>query len=222
MLTKCHNISKLFEEIVYLNKLLVIRSAINHNIYVSLMSCSYWRHSKWVVIGCPFSNSYQDIDSKRKALELVNRILGGIDGDLLKQQWVMTSHVWDKSSYNYFFSPPCSNGPAFIFMCHTLRSSAMSSVILYSFMASLMSSSHLFLGLPPLLFPSMHLHVQHLLGGVLPFLPQHVAIPYQSSLSDESCNWFDVGFSPYYVFILDVVLVGLAFSPSQHSHLSSV
>ena len=38
-------------------------------------------------------------------------------------------------------------------MCHTLRSCAVSSVILYSFMSSLMLSSHLFLGLPLLFFP---------------------------------------------------------------------
>ena len=45
-------------------------------------------------------------------------------------------------------SPPCSNWQAFIFVCHTLGCSAISSVILYSFMYSLMSSSHLFYGLP--------------------------------------------------------------------------
>ena len=32
-------------------------------------------------------------------------------------------------------------------------------------------------------------------------------IPSQSSLSDEGCHWFDVGFSPF-VFILDVVILG--------------
>ena len=48
---------------------------------------------------------------------------------------------------------PCSNGPAFVFMCHTLRFCAMSFVIWYSFMSYLMLSSHLFLGLPLLLFP---------------------------------------------------------------------
>ena len=65
--------------------------------------------------------------------------------------------------------PPCSNGPAFTFMCHILRFCAMSSVILNSFMSSLMLSSHLFLGLPFSL--SLHLHSYHLLGGILPFLP---------------------------------------------------
>ena len=50
--------------------------------------------------------------------------------------------------------PPCSNGPAFLCMCHTLRFCAMSFIMLYSFMSSLMLSSHLFLGLPLLLFPS--------------------------------------------------------------------
>ena len=51
--------------------------------------------------------------------------------------------------------PPCSttsNGPAFIFMCQTLRFSSISSGILYSFVSSLMLPSHVFLGLPFLLF----------------------------------------------------------------------
>ena len=46
-----------------------------------------------------------------------------------------------------------SNGPAFVFTCQTLRFCATSSVIFYSFMSSLMLSSHLFLCLPTLLFP---------------------------------------------------------------------
>ncbi|KAK2171861.1 hypothetical protein NP493_1017g01001 [Ridgeia piscesae] len=37
-------------------------------------------------VSSPYSNSYQDIDRKRKTLELVNRILSEIDVDLLKQQ----------------------------------------------------------------------------------------------------------------------------------------
>ena len=44
--------------------------------------------------------------------------------------------------------PPCSNGPAFIFLCHTLRPSVMHCVVLFSFMyhSLMMLSSHLFLG----------------------------------------------------------------------------
>ena len=48
-----------------------------------------------------------------------------------------------------------------------------------------------------------------------------MAIPSQSFLSEEGCHWFDVGLSPD-VFILDVVLLGLASSSSQHSHLNGV
>ena len=50
----------------------------------------------------------------------------------------------------HFFSPICmpplccSNGPAFVFMCHTLRFCAMPFVIFYYFMSSLILSSHLF------------------------------------------------------------------------------
>ena len=49
--------------------------------------------------------------------------------------------------------PPSSNVPAFLFMCHTLRFSAISSVLLYSFMPSLMLCSHSFLGFPFFPFP---------------------------------------------------------------------
>ena len=47
----------------------------------------------------------------------------------------------------------CSNIPTFVFMCYALRFCAMQFVTLYSFMASLMLSSHLFVDLPLLLFP---------------------------------------------------------------------
>ena len=46
-----------------------------------------------------------------------------------------------------------------------------------------------------------------------------MATPSESSLSKKGCHWFDVGFSPD-VFIPDVVLLGLASSPSHQSHLS--
>ena len=59
---------------------------------------------------------------------------------------------------------------------------------------------------PPASSLSLQLHVYHLLGGILPFL---LAIPSESSLPDEGCYWFDVGFSPA-DFILDVVLLGFA------------
>ena len=67
---------------------------------------------------------------------------------------------------------------------------------------------------------SLRFHVQHLFGGSLPFLPQHLDIPYQSYVSEEG-YWFDVGFSAD-DFILDVVLISLSSSPSQHSHLTGV
>ena len=50
---------------------------------------------------------------------------------------------------------PHSNGPAFVFTCHTLRFCTMSSVTLYSFMSSVMLSCHLFLGLS--FFAFLHL-----------------------------------------------------------------
>ena len=48
--------------------------------------------------------------------------------------------------------PSCSNGPAFIFTCDTLRYSAMYSTILDSFMYFLISSRHLFRGLHSALY----------------------------------------------------------------------
>ena len=65
------------------------------------------------------------------------------------------------------------------------------------------------------------LHDYDLLGGILHFLPYHVAIPSQLSLSEQRCHWLDIGFSPG-VFVLYVVLLGLASSPSQHSYISGV
>ena len=58
------------------------------------------------------------------------------------------------------------------------------------------------------------LHIYHHIDG-------NVTILSQSFLSDESYHWFDVSFSPD-VFILDVVLRGLASSSSQQSHLVGV
>ena len=46
-----------------------------------------------------------------------------------------------------------------------------------------------------------------------------MAIPSQSFLPEEGCHWFDVVFYSD-VFRLDVVLLGIASSTSQHSHLS--
>ena len=44
-----------------------------------------------------------------------------------------------------------------------------------------------------------------------------MTIPSQSCLSGEGCHWFDIGFFPD-VFIPDVVHLGIASSPSLHSH----
>ena len=74
---------------------------------------------------------------------------------------------------------------------------------------------------PPRSSLSIHLHIENIIGSVLPFLTKHVAIPSQSSLSGEGCEWFNVGFSPD-VVILDVVLLCLAYCPCLHSHLSDV
>ena len=54
---------------------------------------------------------------------------------------------------------------------------------------------------------------------VLP--PAHLSILISVVFSLCMCHWFNVGFSPD-VFILDVVLLGLVSSLSQHSHLSGV
>ena len=48
-----------------------------------------------------------------------------------------------------------------------------------------------------------------------------MAIPSQSFLPEERCHWLDIGVSPD-VLILDVVLLGLASSPSQPFHISVV
>ena len=104
-----------------------------------------------------------------------------------------------------------------VFMCHTLRFCAISSVILYYLMSSRLLSSHFFLGFLLHLLPCTCMF----LGGILPFRPYHVAAPSESSLPEEGCHCFDVGLSPD-VFILDVVLLGHACIPSQHSHLSGI
>ena len=48
-----------------------------------------------------------------------------------------------------------------------------------------------------------------------------MVLSYQSFLSDDGCRLFDVGFS-LDVLILDVVLIGVASNPSQHSHIVGV
>ena len=61
---------------------------------------------------------------------------------------MMTFHLADSFSPLIYRPPPYyNNGPAFLCICRTLRLCAMSSVMLCSFMTSLMLSSHLFLGL---------------------------------------------------------------------------
>ena len=72
---------------------------------------------------------------------------------------------------------------------------------------------------------SLHVHVYHLLGGIIPslYLNTCMAIPSKLFLSEEGGHWFDVGFSPD-VFVLGVhgPSLGLASNPSQHSHFSGV
>ena len=123
------------------------------------------------------------------------------------------------SQLSHLWPPSCSNGPAFIFMCHTLRFSVISSVILYSFMSSLILSSHLLFGIS-LIFLCTCIVSILLVVSFLPSLSCSHTIA-ALILSEECCHWLDVGFSPD-VFILDVVLLGLASSPSQHSRLSGV
>ena len=55
----------------------------------------------------------------------------------------------------------------------------------------------------------------------MPFLPEHLVIPYQSLLYEEDWHLFEVGFPPD-VFIIDVVLLCLPSSPYQRSHLIGV
>ena len=118
--------------------------------------------------------------------------------------------------------PPCSNGPSVVFMCHTLRFCAIYSVLLYYFMSSQMPSSHLFLGIPFFSFSAPACLTSSWWYPPLPFLTRgRLDVPSQSSLSEEDCHSFDVGFSPD-VLVFDVVLLGLASNLSQHSHISVV
>ena len=66
---------------------------------------------------------------------------------------VKSSSIFCTSPFSHLMPPLCSNGPTFIVVCHTLRFHAISSVILYHFMSCLLLCSHLFLGLPFLIFP---------------------------------------------------------------------
>ena len=92
----------------------------------------------------------------------------------------------------------------------------------FDFLPCLLSSGILFLFSLMIVYPyflgphpaSLSLHIYHPIDG-------NMAISSQSFLSDEGYHWFDVSFSPD-VFILDVVLLGLASSPSQHSYLVGV
>ena len=132
-------------------------------------------------------------------------------------QYIMTYH----NNYSHHLAcrlPPCSNGSAFVFMCHTLLCCVMSSVILYSFM---ILSNHLFLGFPLLLFPCTCITSSWWYPPLSSLTRGHVFNLPQSFLSEEGCYCFNGVFSPD-IFILDVVLLGLASSPSQHSHLSGV
>ena len=111
-----------------------------------------------------------------------------------------------------FMATTCSNGPAFVSMCHALGSSVMSSAtyalscrpittfILYCFKSFLMLSSHLFWTSLRVYFPSPA-HVSSPL-----WYPPLPVIPSQSSLSEEVCHWINVGFSPD-VFISGVILL---------------
>ena len=91
----------------------------------------------------------------------------------------MPSHL-----LTYIF-PPCRDGSPFVFMCHTPRFCAMSSVILYYFMSSLMLSNHLLLGLPVFSFNIF-------LGVSSPSIHCHVAIPSQSSISPSCISYYNV------------------------------
>ena len=112
--------------------------------------------------------------------------------------------------------PPCSNGPAVIFMCHTLRFRAISSgiILLYHFVSSLMLSSH-FSSTSPSLY--LYLHRCHHYSSSLSRDHTITVV-----LSEEAYHWFNVVFPPD-VVILHVVLICLdSSSPSQHSDLSGL
>ena len=123
------------------------------------------------------------------------------------------------SPSSHILPSPCSIGPTFVFMCHTLRFCAIFSGILCYFMSSLMLSRHLLVGLRLLIFPCTCM--SNIFLVVSCFLPKRVVITSQSSRSEAGCHWFDVGFSPD-VFVLVVFLLGLSSNPSKQSHLSSV
>ena len=79
--------------------------------------------------------------------------------------------------------PICSHGSVVASVCHIRRFCAMFSVILYSFIASLMFPVIILLDVSLLVCPCT---IDILLVvSILPFLPQYVAISYQSSRSED-------------------------------------
>ena len=114
------------------------------------------------------------------------------------------------------------NGPDFVFICDTPRFSAMIIIWTTSVMKPFTYDMPSFIGLAA----SSHttprpLHDKHILGGILPFihsLKRGHNIFYLSRFFGRLPNG---GFFPH-VFIIDVVLVCIAYCPSQHSHLSAV
>ena len=83
------------------------------------------------------------------------------------------SHLSLVLSLLTYISPSCRNEPAFIFMCHTLRLSAIISVILYSFMFYL-AIFYLVLALP--LFPCTCVVIIFLVASSPSFLPSFLKV----------------------------------------------
>ena len=88
--------------------------------------------------------------------------------------------------------PICSNRSVVASVCHILGFCAMFSVILYSFIASLMLPTHHIIGRLP---SCMSMHDWHPLGGIHPPLPSSIRGHIISVVSFWGrCRWFDVGF----------------------------
>ena len=86
------------------------------------------------------------------------------------------------------FSPVGHDGPDLVFMSHTRRFIAMFSVVLYSFMSSLMLSCHLFS------FTALACLISSWWYPTISSLTRGHTISVASFLY-ERCHWFDVGFS---------------------------
>ena len=128
-----------------------------------------------------------------------------------QSQYVIQFDLPPSQVLTYMPPPPCSNGPAYVFMCHRLRFAAMYSVILYSFMYSQMLPCHLsesiFCFLTPACLPSSWRGV--VIGSMLASLQVSSLMMrpfFVPAFSSQWCRVFVYHSDPYIIAGLTMVL----------------